>query len=143
MPPKYKSSDFLSTAFWRLRGALDVPKERFISYPHCSRDTDAALAAGWAGWDHLQQAQALAAWYTQANTHDGWSAERLKPLLAGLHELIPWLKQWHNEIDPEYGEHLGDYFETFLDSKLQLHELTLEDIRTWTPPATKGPRRRR
>lgn len=28
VPPKYKSSDFLSNTFWRLRGGLDVPKER-------------------------------------------------------------------------------------------------------------------
>jgi hypothetical protein len=61
-PPKYKSADFLSTTFWRLRGALDVPKERFVSYPHCSKAADPSLVVAWAGWDHLQQAQALAAY---------------------------------------------------------------------------------
>lgn len=58
VPPKYKSSDFLSNTFWRLRGALDVPKERFVSYPHCARDADGSLVVAWAGWDHLQQATA-------------------------------------------------------------------------------------
>jgi hypothetical protein len=57
-PPKYKSADFLNTTFWRLRGALDVPKERFVSYPHCSKTSDPSLVVAWAGWDHLQQAQA-------------------------------------------------------------------------------------
>jgi hypothetical protein len=31
VPPKYTSADFLKTDFWRLRGKLDVPKERWIS----------------------------------------------------------------------------------------------------------------
>jgi hypothetical protein len=33
VPPKYQSKDFLKSDFWRLRGGLDVPKERWISYP--------------------------------------------------------------------------------------------------------------
>ncbi|MPY81682.1 MAG: SAM-dependent methyltransferase, partial [Actinophytocola sp.] len=31
-PPKYTSADFLRPSYWRARGKLDVPKERFISY---------------------------------------------------------------------------------------------------------------
>src|SRR6185295_6406862 len=38
VPPKYDSKDFRSSTMWSLRGKLDVPKERFISYPGCSRD---------------------------------------------------------------------------------------------------------
>jgi len=49
-PPKYTSADFQTSTCWRLRGALDVPKERFVSYPFCSRDADAALlSAGLVG----------------------------------------------------------------------------------------------
>ncbi len=33
VPPKYQSKDFSKADFWRLRGGLDVPKERWISYP--------------------------------------------------------------------------------------------------------------
>jgi hypothetical protein len=44
----------------RHRGKLDVPKERFISYAGASRDGDASLLIGWAGWDHREQAQAIA-----------------------------------------------------------------------------------
>ena len=50
-PPKYTSVDFQSSAYWRLRGPLDVPKERFISYPFCSPDSDPTLVIAWAGWD--------------------------------------------------------------------------------------------
>ena len=33
VPPKYRTPDFLAMDIWRLRGALDVPKERFVSFP--------------------------------------------------------------------------------------------------------------
>ncbi len=66
VPPKYGSADFRAAVSWKLRGKLDVPKERFISYPGLERDTDPTAVIGWAGWDHLQQAQALAAIYQAA-----------------------------------------------------------------------------
>jgi hypothetical protein len=145
-PPKYTSADFQNSTFWRLRGALDVPKERFISYPYCFRESDPTLVIGWAGWDHLQQAMALAAWYTEVVEQEAWSPERLKPLLAGIAELLPWLKQWHNDIDPEFNERMGDFFEGFLHGQLQQYGLTHEDLQRWTPPATgraRGELRRR
>ena len=40
------------------RGSLDVPKERWISYPGCERGADGSLPVAWAGWTHLQQATA-------------------------------------------------------------------------------------
>jgi hypothetical protein len=133
-PPKYTSADFQISTYWRLRGALDVPKERFISYPFCSREADPSLLIGWAGWDYLQQAKAMAAWFTEVVEQEGWSVERLKPLLAGLAELIPWLKQWHNDLNPEFHERMGDFFEIFLQGQLQLYGLTRDDLRRWTPP---------
>lgn len=142
-PPKYQSADFLNSACWRLRGALDVPKERFVGYPNCSRDNDPALVVGWAGWDHLQQAQALAGYYTQVIEQEGWPAERLKPLLAGLAELLPWLKQWHNHIDPTFNEPMGDFFQTFLHSELHKHGLTRHDLRHWQPSVSRGGRTRK
>ena len=58
MPPKYTSADFLKSDFWRLRGKLDVPKERWVSFPHCEGD-DGTLMIAWAGYDHLQLARAI------------------------------------------------------------------------------------
>jgi len=57
------------------RCKLDVPKERFISYPGCESDEDHKPVYGWAGWDHLQQAQALAGLYEQRKS-EGWEKER-------------------------------------------------------------------
>jgi hypothetical protein len=142
-PPKYKSADFLNTTFWRLRGALDVPKERFVSYPHCSKTSAPSLVVAWAGWDHLQQAQALAAYYLNIKEQEGWTPERLTPLLAGLLGLIPWIKQWHNDPDPNFsGARMGDYFESFVDEEARELRLTPEQIRSWQPP-DKGVRTRR
>jgi hypothetical protein len=141
-PPKYMSADFLNATCWRLRGPLDVPKERFISYPGCSRAHDPALVVAWAGWDHLQQARALAAWYTELVEQEGWVAERLTPLLAGIAELIPWLKQWHNDIDPDYHERMGDFFAIFLQGQLQQCGLTREDLKHWTLPTRSRSRGR-
>jgi hypothetical protein len=140
-PPKYRNADFLSSTFWRLRGPLDVPKERFVSYPHCSRDTDPSLVVAWAGWNHLQHAQALAAYYVAMKETEGWSPQRLTPLLAGLLELIPWVKQWHNGVDPAYNQRMGDYFEGFVDEEARELGLTPDEIRAWAPPARTGTRR--
>ena len=82
VPPKYAAADFKSTDIWRLRGKLDVPKERFISYPSAERDSDRSLVVGWAGWNHLQQAMALAAYYDRMKHREGWAPERLVPLLV-------------------------------------------------------------
>jgi hypothetical protein len=144
VPPKYKSADFLDATFWRLRGALDVPKERFVSYAHCAKATDPSLVVAWAGWDHLQQSQALAAYYIAMKEQEGWTADRLTPLLAGLLELVPWVKQWHNDPDPAFGgTRMGDYFADFVAEEARELQLTPDEIRAWVPPAGTGTRRGR
>ena len=46
------------------------------------------------------------------------------PLLAGLLELLPWLQQWHNDIDPAIGARMGDYFDGFVDDEARALGLT-------------------
>ena len=133
-PPKYRSADFLKAGYWRLRGALDVPKERFVSLPDMSRDSDPTLLVGWAGWDPPTLCQAVATYYTDANERDGWSAARLTPLLAVIRERLPWLKQWHNDIDEKYQQRLGDLYEAFVRAQLAQLDLAEDDLRQWAPP---------
>ena len=145
-PPRYVSANFLPGPAWRLRGKLDVPKERFISYPPCSRAADPSLVVAWAGWDHLQQARALAARYIRMRNEEGWSPVRLTPLLAGLGELVPWLRQWHNDLDPEFNARMGDYFADFAVQECRALGLTAEQVAAWTPPtggAKRGKRARK
>lgn len=143
VPPKYVSGDFRKSSYWSLRGKLDVPKERFFSLPGCEKPGDNTPVIGWAGLDHLQRAQAIAGWYMDRKDQDGWEADKLMPMLVALEELIPWLKQWHNELDPEYGERMGDFYEGFLFEELRQFELTRDDLLAWQPPAAKRGRRRK
>lgn len=139
VPPRYTQTDFRSGVIWRHRGKLDVPKERFISYPEASGDEDKSPLVGWAGWNHLEQAQALTALYRQ-RAQEGWERDRLLPLLAGVVELLPWLQQWHNEPDPQLGgTRAGDAYASFLTSEARKHGVTLDDLKAWRPAtATRG-----
>ncbi|RJP67020.1 MAG: BREX-2 system adenine-specific DNA-methyltransferase PglX [Comamonadaceae bacterium] len=135
VPPKYQSKDFIKADVWRLRGGLDVPKERWISYPGCERGADGSLVIAWAGWNHLQQATALAGYYMDMKDSEGWEPTRLQPLLASLLELVPWLEQWHNELDPAFGARMGDYYRSFVTEEARSLGFTLDDLREWRPVA--------
>jgi hypothetical protein len=130
VPPKYTSADFLSSNVWRLRGKLDVPKERWVSFPHCEGE-DGTLIIAWAGYDHLQLARAIAERYEYAKEHEG---RKLVPLLACIGQQIPWLKQWHNDLDPTYGTRMGDYFEEYLTQEAKALGLTVAEVMAWMPP---------
>jgi hypothetical protein len=138
VPPKYVTKDMQNGDYWRLRGGLDVPKERFILYPFFQRDSDASSVLGWAGWSQLEQARALATYFQKMRMEEGWEPERLKPILAGLLDLKPWLLQWHNEIDPEMGERLGEYFVRYAESQCQELGFSPEEVRAWQPPANSS-----
>ncbi len=136
VPPKYARTDFQKPEYWGLRGKLDVPKERFVSYPGCERPGDPTLPVAWAGWDHLQQARAIATYFVRLKD-EGVPAERLVALLAGIDELIFWLKLWHNTMDPAMGMGLGDYFEDFVATEALAIGYTGDQVRAWRPPAPK------
>ena len=59
-----------------------------------------------------------------------------------LLELVPWLKQWHNELDPAFGERMGDYYEAFLNDQAREQGFTLDDLRAWKPAPTAARRGR-
>ncbi|WP_369262975.1 BREX-2 system adenine-specific DNA-methyltransferase PglX [Streptomyces sp. R35] len=130
VPPKYTSADFLRLSYWRARGKLDVPKERFISYARANVATPDLY--GWAGWDHREQAIALD---TYIATHEGLTTEEVTPLLAGLLELQPWLNQWHNEPDPLFAPTPAKFFEGDRQMEQGKHGLTDDDLRAWRPAA--------
>jgi hypothetical protein len=142
VPPKYKSSDFAKTSYWSHRGKLDVPKERFISYPYANPDGDESLLIGWAGWDHREQASALINLIEERANTDGWEVDRIKPLLVGLAEVMPWVRQWHNEVDDRFGESPADAYDRYLLSQQEKYGLSADDLRAWNPPAPSRGRRR-
>ena len=114
-----------------------------MSFPHCEGE-DGTLMVAWAGYDHLQLARAISSYYVDVQERLGGRDDpRLVPLLACLIELLPWLKQWHNEVDPEFGVPMGDYFEGFLQEESRNLGLTLDEIKAWQPPQRAGGRGRR
>lgn len=142
VPPKYKPEDFREGTFWKLRGPLDVPKERFVSFPGLERPGDpGSPMLLWAGYETKGRALALAGRVYDIHRSEGSDPVRLAPALAGLDEWLPWVHQWHPEIDPDLGMTSGDYLQGLLDAQLAQLGLTLADVRAWAPPNT--PRRRR
>ncbi|MFB6518831.1 BREX-2 system adenine-specific DNA-methyltransferase PglX [Streptomyces sp. NPDC056401] len=132
-PAKYKPTDFLRPSYWSNRGKLDVPKERFISYPEAGPDADSTLMLGWAGWDHKDQAQALFDLLKARTTRDGWDTERIVPLLAGLREVMPWVLQWHGEYDDEWGDVPAEELVAEYEEQLRKHQVGAAELMAWRP----------
>ncbi|MFX0595225.1 BREX-2 system adenine-specific DNA-methyltransferase PglX [Melissospora conviva] len=142
IPPKYDSTgDFRLAKFYRLRGKLDTPKERFIVYPRVGREGDGSEVLGWAGWSHRDQAVALVREILNQQTF-GASKEALVPLVAGLVELEPWLHQWHTDLEPEFGSSAAQAVTSQIDQFLAQLQMTRDDVNAWRPPAAARGRRR-
>ena len=142
VPPKYAQADFVRPSYWRQRGKLDVPKERFTSVIGADRDAssgDSTMVLAWAGFDHAQLAQALATLLFQRQTVDGWTGEQLVPLIAALDEVLPWVEQWHPEVAPGLGQPLAAFYRGQVDQVLASIGATAETVAAWEPPAsTRG-----
>jgi hypothetical protein len=132
-PTKYKSSDFLKQSYWTHRGKLDVPKERFISYPEAGPDSDSTLMLGWAGWDQKDQALALTQLIETRVKSDAWGAERLVPLLAGLHEVMPWVRQWYSAYDDEWEGSPAEDLDAEFQRYLRMYGVSEAQMRDWRP----------
>jgi hypothetical protein len=60
---------------------------------------------------------------------------RLIPLVVSLIELLPWLKQCHNERNANSdGHRMGDFFENFVNEEARKLGKTLAEIKAWVPP---------
>ncbi|WP_035923655.1 BREX-2 system adenine-specific DNA-methyltransferase PglX [Kocuria rosea] len=141
IPPKYSTPDFQKVEYWKARGKLDVPKERFVLYPGVAREGDNSLVLGWAGWSHRDQAVALVREIMNQQAL-GASNEALVPMVAGLVELEPWLHQWHTELEPEFGSSAAQAVTSQIDQFLAQLQMTRDDVNAWRPPAAARGRRR-
>ena len=142
VPPKYATADFQKVEYWKARGKLDVPKERFVLYPGVGREGDTSAVLGWAGWNHRDQAVALV---REVLTQQalGASDQTLVPMVAGLVELEPWLHQWHTDLEPEFGSSAAQAVTSQIDQLLAQLQMTRDDVNAWRPPAATRGRRRR
>ena len=140
VPPKYGPGDFAKATYWKARGKLDVPKERFIAYPGVAREGDPTPVLGWAGWSHRDQALALAR-EIPAQQALGADDAALVPLVAGLVELEPWLSQWYSEIEPRFSAGPASVIAGVVDQYLARMEKTRDQVTAWTPAALARGRR--
>lgn len=92
---EFTSNDFSDSTAWKLRGKLNIPRERFIAYTEFDRSQRGADTPdsggpwyGWAGWGEAQRADALAQLLDQAN-RAGWQLHWQQcGLRAGLRQLL-------------------------------------------------------
>jgi hypothetical protein len=130
LPPKYSSADFLKVSYWRHRGKYDVPSERFVSYVRSGGAIKDAMV-GWAGWPVEDRAMVLSNLAAAAQSRDDGV-----PLLAGLLELLPWVKQW-------CGDQLYQSHHTLLEDLMSRWVVTEEELRGWRPLKSKRGRPRK
>lgn len=141
VPPRYAQVDFRAQSYWRLRGKLDVAKERFTLLVGAARGGDTSPVVGWAGWDERDLSRAIAGRITELRDQDGAEGDQLVPLLAGVLELLPWIYQWHPDSDSLYGGPPGRYFDDWLDAQLSDLGVTRQELRDWRPPSASRGRR--
>ncbi len=89
---------------------------------------DSTMVLAWAGFDHAQLAQALATLLFQRQTVDGWTGEQLLPLVAALDEVLPWVEQWHPEVDPGLGQPLAAFYRGQVDQVLASIGATIDTL---------------
>ncbi|MBT2474608.1 BREX-2 system adenine-specific DNA-methyltransferase PglX [Microbacterium sp. ISL-103] len=138
VPPKYAQADFLKPTYWSARGKLDVPKERFLSFPGSRLPDDNTELYGWAGWDHAERGQAIARLANDV-ARSGAPEEQVIPLVGALIELQPWLDQWHSDIDARSGVSPASAISGAMTALLGRLGIGADTVRAWRPaPATRG-----
>jgi hypothetical protein len=142
VPPKYKQTDFAKQSYWSARGKLDVPKERFIAFPGSHYSEDGTAAYGWAGWNYADRGMAIAR-FANDLVQSSVAVEQVVPLVGALLEIEPWLKQWHDDIDPRFGVSPASATAGIIASLLARLDLGRDAIAAWRPPQATGRGRRR
>lgn len=138
LPPNYSSADMYPDV-WKHRGKLDAPKERFIAYPGAGSEGDPTDVIGWAGWNHLQRGLAIYRLFLERKQEEA-PVEVQAALLNGLQQELPWIMQWHNDVDPATGERLGSYLSQHLEEHAHQLGISLEDLEQHNPARGRAKR---
>ncbi|AIR98089.1 BREX-2 system adenine-specific DNA-methyltransferase PglX [Streptomyces glaucescens] len=132
VPPKYSAADFRSSSYWLLRGSLDIPRERFISYPGVVAEGD-NLLVGWSGWSDTERVRVLLdliGMLQQARRN----VREMTPLLAGVQELIPWVRQWEDRTESGPDVDQVNSYQRELERLCSAYGLSMHDLTAWRPP---------
>lgn len=130
-PPSYAKADFISKSnAYEHRGKLDVPKERYTLHVACELEGDGGVVVTWAGFDHRQRTEAIIQRIERVQNSGTPDMEQLLRLLAALKDLLPWLKQWHNAFDPNFGSSFYDAVQDFYQGQLVQWGVSEVDVET-------------
>lgn len=88
VPPSYTQADFRKGEHFRMRGKLDVPKERFIAFTEVPGREGRDALFGWAGWTAKERVRALLALDEQLED-DGVPREDRIGVLDSAWHLLP------------------------------------------------------
>jgi hypothetical protein len=138
VPPAYGSGDFLKPEYWRLRGKLDVPKERFIAFTEIPGREGADTLYGWAGWTPLQRLKAILAIDEELEDGGVPLADRVG-LLDSAWRLLPELAR----EEPAAASRLKAELQALLGSDGPSKEMLADWRQRFPPPGKRSPSKRK
>ena len=136
VPPKYTQADFLKPRYFRIRGKLDVPKERFIAFTEVPGRNGGDTLYGWAGWTPLQRVRVMLAIDEELEDEGVPLADRIA-LLSSAWRLLPDVAR----EDAAAASRLRAELQALVGADGPSHEM-LEDWKERFPQTTKRRRRR-
>ena len=132
-PPKYGQPDFLHASYYKLRGALDVPRERFCWLSELPAPEPARY--GWAGWTPRQRARAIER-LDERLENQGVAVAARVGLLWTLQSLLP-------DVARESGEAAAEYSDIVRAAAGDIDDARLQAWVELVPPPRGAARRRK
>ncbi len=135
VPPDYASGDLLRPEYWRLRGKLGVPIERFIAFTEVPGRAGVETLYGWAGWTAQQRVKAILATDEELEDASVPLADRIG-LLDSAWRLLPDVAR----EDAAAAARLKAELQALLGPEGPSRELVEDWKKRFPPPTAKGTR---
>ncbi|CAL9431898.1 hypothetical protein SUDANB140_02066 [Streptomyces sp. enrichment culture] len=132
VPPKFVSADFQRASYWSIRGRLDIPRERFISYGDVV-DGGSGLLLGWSGWSETDRVRVLLDLVSAVDRQPNPSVYRITPLLAGVQELLRSMHRWEAQEESAGKAGQAEVFQRHFEDMLSAYGLSTHDLNSWRP----------
>jgi len=136
VPPSYTQADFIRAEHFRLRGKLDVPKERFLAFTEVPVRSGADALYGWAGWTPLQRVRALVA-LDETLEDEGVPVDDRAGLLDSAWRLLPDVER----DDPRAASQLRNEIRAQTTDEGPTAELVARWLARNPPPRGRGGRK--
>ncbi|MEU3895568.1 BREX-2 system adenine-specific DNA-methyltransferase PglX [Streptomyces sp. NPDC029519] len=132
VPPKFVSADFQRASYWSIRGRLDIPRERFISYGD-GVDEGSGPLLGWSGWSETDRVRVLLDLVSAVDRQPNRDVYRITPLLAGVQELIRSIHRWGTQEGCAGKLGRAEALQRHLEDLLPAYGLSAYELASWRP----------